>query len=137
VGAVEQQAGVGGLGEAALAQQVVGLEAEGIGLLGVDLEHLGEEVGELASALGGALVAEFIASNDGMGQLISTYTGNLNMASAFVCVLTLSAIGFFIMRGMEALDRWLVFWNDRHRTEAMGRTRAAAWGLRKEKGARP
>jgi NitT/TauT family transport system permease protein len=88
----------------------------------------------MASALGGALVAEFIASNDGMGQLISTYTGNLNMASAFVCVLTLSAIGFFIMRGMEALDRWLVFWNDRDRTEAMGRARAAAWGARKKQG---
>lgn len=81
----------------------------------------------MASALGGALVAEFIASNKGMGQLISTYTGNLNMSSAFVCVLTLSAIGFFIMRAMESLDRWLVFWNDRNRTETVGRKRHAAW----------
>lgn len=81
----------------------------------------------MASALGGALVAEFIASNNGVGKLISTYTGNLNMASAFVCVLTLSAIGFFILRGMEWIDRWLVFWTDRDRTEAVGRKRALRW----------
>jgi NitT/TauT family transport system permease protein len=81
----------------------------------------------MASALGGALVAEFIASNAGMGQLISTYTGNLNMASAFVCVLTLSAVGFFILRGMEAIDHRLVFWVDRDRAEAMGRKRARSW----------
>lgn len=91
----------------------------------------------MASALGGALVAEFIASNNGMGKLISTYTGNLNMASAFVCVLTLSAIGFFILRGMESLDRWLVFWNDRDRTEAVGRRRAARWTLGPAQGGRP
>jgi NitT/TauT family transport system permease protein len=81
----------------------------------------------MASALGGALVAEFIASNAGMGQLISTYTGNLNMASAFVCVLTLSAVGFFILRGMEAIDRRLVFWVDRDRAETVGRKRARKW----------
>jgi len=81
----------------------------------------------MASALGGALVAEFIASNNGVGKLISTYTGNLNMASAFVCVLTLSAVGFFILRGMEWIDRWLVFWTDRKRTEAVGRKRAQRW----------
>lgn len=81
----------------------------------------------MASALGGALVAEFIASNAGMGQLISTYTGNLNMASAFVCVLTLSAVGYFILRGMEAIDRRLVFWVDRDRAEAVGRKRARKW----------
>ncbi len=81
----------------------------------------------MASALGGALVAEFIASNAGLGVLINQYTGTLNMASAFVCVLTLSALGYFIFRGMEALDRRIVFWSDRDRTEAMGRRRAAAW----------
>jgi NitT/TauT family transport system permease protein len=81
----------------------------------------------MASALGGALVAEFIASNEGMGSLIELYTGNLNMASAFVGVLTLSAVGYAILRGMEAIDNRLVFWADRARTEAMGRRRAEAW----------
>ena len=81
----------------------------------------------MASALGGALVAEFIASNAGLGVLINQYTGTLNMASAFVCVLTLSAVGFAVFRGMEALDRLVVFWSDRDRTERMSRRRAAAW----------
>jgi NitT/TauT family transport system permease protein len=81
----------------------------------------------MASALGGALVAEFIASNAGMGTLISDYTGNLNMSSAFVCVLTLSALGYAIMRGMESVDRFLVFWTDRDRTEKVGKRRAQLW----------
>jgi NitT/TauT family transport system permease protein len=81
----------------------------------------------MASALGGALVAEFIASNAGMGVLITQYTGTLNMASAFVCVLTLSALGYFIFRGMEAIDRIIVFWSDRDRTSAVSRKRLASW----------
>lgn len=81
----------------------------------------------MASALGGALVAEFIAATAGMGVLISQYTGVLNMASAFVCVLTLSAVGYGIIRAMEALDRHIVFWADRDRTTAMARKRAALW----------
>jgi NitT/TauT family transport system permease protein len=81
----------------------------------------------MASALGGALVAEFIASNAGLGVLITQYTGTLNMASAFVCVLTLSALGYFIFRGMEAMDRFIIFWADHDRIEAVGRKRLAAW----------
>lgn len=87
----------------------------------------------MASALGGALVAEFIASNAGLGVLINQYTGVLNMASAFVCVLTLTVLGFFIFRGMEALDHWIVFWSDRRRTEQVSRKRARAWSERMEK----
>jgi NitT/TauT family transport system permease protein len=59
--------------------------------------------------------------------LITQYTGTLNMASAFVCVLTLSALGYFIFRGMEAIDRNIVFWSDRDRTETVGRRRLATW----------
>lgn len=87
----------------------------------------------MASALGGALVAEFIAANAGMGVLISRYTSVLNMASAFVCVLTLSAVGYGIIRAMEGLDRRIVFWNDRNRTTDMAAKRALEWA-RKFKG---
>ncbi|WP_370160833.1 ABC transporter permease [Limimaricola soesokkakensis] len=86
----------------------------------------------MASALGGALVAEFIASNAGLGVLINQYTGVLNMASAFVCVLTLTGIGFFIIHGMEALDRRIIFWSDRTRTEEMSRRRAREWASLRE-----
>jgi len=84
----------------------------------------------MASALGGALVAEFIASNAGLGVLIAQYTGILNMPSAFVCVLTLTILGFVIFRSMEALDRLVVFWTDRERTEAGARRRARKWAAR-------
>lgn len=89
----------------------------------------------MASALGGALVAEFIASNAGLGLLITQYTSTLNMASAFVCVLTLSALGYFIFRGMEELDRYIVFWTDRDRTALVSRRRLAAWRARMGEGA--
>ncbi|MCF3934910.1 ABC transporter permease [Acuticoccus sp. M5D2P5] len=89
----------------------------------------------MASALGGALVAEFIASNAGMGVLISQYTGVLNMASAFVCVLTLTVLGFAIFRLMEALDRFIVFWTDAERMETVSRRRARRWAERS--GGRP
>lgn len=87
----------------------------------------------MASALGGALVAEFIAANAGMGLLINQYTGTLNMASAFVCVLTLTALGYAILRVMEAVDHRIVFWFDRDRTEAVGRKRARVWTAMLEK----
>jgi len=41
----------------------------------------------LTAALSGALVAEFIQRDKGIGSLILTYTRNLNMASAFACIL--------------------------------------------------
>lgn len=81
----------------------------------------------MASALGGALVAEFIASNAGMGLLINQYTGVLNMASAFACVLTLTGLGFFLIWIIEAIERRVVFWADRSRLTEVGRRRALAW----------
>src|SRR5690606_24947121 len=53
----------------------------------------------LTAALSGALVAEFIQRDKGIGSLILTYTRNLNMASAFACIFSLTIIGFLIFRG--------------------------------------
>jgi NitT/TauT family transport system permease protein len=65
----------------------------------------------LTAALSGVLVAEFIQRDQGIGALILTYTRNLNMASAFACIFTLTIIGFLIFKGMEMLDRRIAFWN--------------------------
>lgn len=81
----------------------------------------------MASALGGALVAEFIAANEGMGVLLKTYTGSLNMPAAFACLLTLTALGFLIFRTMEAIDRHVVFWRGGERMDAVARKRARRW----------
>jgi len=64
----------------------------------------------LTAALSGALVAEFIQRDSGIGSLILTYTRNLNMASSFACIFTLTVIGFLIFKGMEMLDAHIAFW---------------------------
>lgn len=64
----------------------------------------------LTAALSGALVAEFIQRDSGIGSLILIYTRNLNMASSFACIFTLTAVGFLIFKGMEMLDGRIAFW---------------------------
>ena len=81
----------------------------------------------MASALSGALVAEFISANEGMGVLLKRYTASLNMASSFACLLSLTALGFLIFRTMEAIDNRVVFWRKDERAATVGRRRAAAW----------
>ena len=83
----------------------------------------------LTAALSGALVAEFIQRDEGLGSLILTYTRNLNMASAFACIFTLTIVGFLIFRGMEWLDRRIAYW----KTEE-GRARVSARRAARMKG---
>ena len=64
----------------------------------------------LTAALSGALVAEFIQRDEGIGSLILVYTRNLNMASAFSCIFTLTILGFLIFKGMEKIDHYIAFW---------------------------
>jgi NitT/TauT family transport system permease protein len=66
----------------------------------------------LTAALSGALVAEFIQRDKGIGTLILTYTRNLNMASSFACIFTLTIVGFLIFKGMEMLDHHVAYWKN-------------------------
>lgn len=84
----------------------------------------------LTAALSGVLVAEFIQRDQGIGALILTYTRNLNMASAFACIFTLTIIGFLIFRGMEMLDHRIAFWNHEDGLNRNSDKRRARW-LRK------
>jgi NitT/TauT family transport system permease protein len=81
----------------------------------------------MAAALGGALVAEFISANEGMGVLLSRYTESLNMGSSFAALLTLTLVGFTIYRLMEFADSRIVFWRHDARLVGMAKRRAAAW----------
>ena len=81
----------------------------------------------MASALSGALVAEFISANEGMGVLLDRYVSSLNMASAFATLLTLTAVGFAIFKTMEWVDERTVFWRHEARLTATSRKRALAW----------
>lgn len=81
----------------------------------------------LTAALSGVLVAEFIQRDKGIGSLILTYTRNLNMASAFACIFTLTLIGFLIFRGMEWLDHRIAFWNHESGMTRVSARRKAIW----------
>ena len=81
----------------------------------------------LTAALSGVLVAEFIQRDHGIGSLILTYTRNLNMASAFACIFTLTLIGFLIFRGMEWLDRKIAFWNHEEDMTRISKQRRNRW----------
>lgn len=81
----------------------------------------------MTAALGGALVAEFISANEGMGVLMNRYTFALNMPSAFASLLTLTIVGFFLYRTMEIIEAKVVFWSNDREMQKVARRRAAAW----------
>lgn len=84
----------------------------------------------MTAALTGALVAEFIQRDEGIGSLILVYTRNLNMASAFACIFSLTIIGFAIFKGMEILDHRIAFWKHQDGRERMSARRARAFEAR-------
>jgi NitT/TauT family transport system permease protein len=81
----------------------------------------------LTASLSGVLVAEFIQRDQGIGSLILTYTRNLNMASAFACILTLTLIGFLIFKGMEWVDNHVSYWKSEAGLRRVAARRQAAW----------
>jgi NitT/TauT family transport system permease protein len=63
-----------------------------------------------ASAFGGALVAEFISANEGMGVLMARYTYVLNMNGAFATLLSITLFAFILYKVFDAIDYYIVFW---------------------------
>jgi NitT/TauT family transport system permease protein len=86
----------------------------------------------LTAALSGVLVAEFIQRDQGIGALILTYTRNLNMASAFACIFSLTIIGFLIFKGMERLDHRIAFWKHEDGLARISRRRRVRHAARAE-----
>lgn len=66
----------------------------------------------VGSAFGGALVAEFISAQAGMGILMARYTMSLNMPSAFAGLLSITLYGFLLFRAMEVVDKRALYWLD-------------------------
>lgn len=81
----------------------------------------------MASALGGALVAEFISSNEGMGVLMENLTAVLNMPAAFATLLSLTIVGFILYRMMEALEQVVIFWQHDESMQRASRRREKYW----------
>lgn len=64
-------------------------------------------------ALIGAIVAEFIGGNDGIGVLIKTFNFQLNVPEAFASIFMLMALGLILYGLMELVEKKSVFWKSR------------------------
>ncbi len=82
----------------------------------------------MASALGGALVAEFISSNEGMGVLLNNLAAVLQMSAAFAALLTLTVVGFLLYRLMEGIETRIIFWQNDDAMRRVSRKREISWG---------
>jgi len=81
----------------------------------------------VGSAFGGALVAEFISAQSGMGILMARYTMSLNMPSAFAALLSITLYAFILFRITEYLDYRMLYWRDDDLLERKSRKRKARW----------
>jgi NitT/TauT family transport system permease protein len=64
-----------------------------------------------ALAATAAVVAEFVASNKGLGYLLLEYNGNLETAMVFAVIIVLSLIGLAVYYAVELLERTLIPWH--------------------------
>jgi NitT/TauT family transport system permease protein len=73
-------------------------------------------------ALTGAIVAEFISAEYGLGLLVQRYSYQLNMDDAFAVLIVLMLLGLLLYAVTAVLDSVIVFWN--HDTRLNAKTRA-------------
>jgi NitT/TauT family transport system permease protein len=83
----------------------------------------------MASALGGALVAEFISSNKGMGVLLDNLAAMLNMSGAFATLLSLTVIGYALYAIMESIEGRVVFWQNEAGLRRVSARRRRSFGV--------
>jgi NitT/TauT family transport system permease protein len=66
----------------------------------------------LTFAVTGAVVAEFIGANEGLGFLIHAYAFQLRIDATFAVIIVLSLIGSVLYFAIDLVDRRLIFWRD-------------------------
>ena len=64
-----------------------------------------------ALAATAAVVAEFVASNRGLGYLLLEYNGNLDTAMVFAVIIVLSLIGLAVYYAVELIERLAIPWH--------------------------
>lgn len=71
-----------------------------------------------------AVVAEFVASDSGLGYLLLNYNGNLNTSMTFAVILVLSVLGLLLYGIVEMIERWAIPWHVSQRRDELvvGRT---------------
>jgi NitT/TauT family transport system permease protein len=73
-----------------------------------------------ALAATAAVVAEFVASNKGLGYLLLEYNGNLETPMVFAVIIVLSLIGLAIYYAVEFLERITIPWHVSQRSAKGG-----------------
>ncbi|WP_344892711.1 ABC transporter permease [Actinomadura meridiana] len=91
----------------------------------------------LTLALAGAVVAEIVSSQKGLGFLVQRYSSQLNQDDAFAVVLVLTAMGLLLYGAIGFADRTVVFWRHASRLAAKTRSREKSVQRRLAKTQRP
>ncbi len=63
-----------------------------------------------AMAVIGIVVGEFVASDSGLGMVITNSVASLNTALTIAATLTIALIGLGLLGIIELVERWLVYW---------------------------
>jgi len=71
-----------------------------------------------ALAATAAVVAEFVASDKGLGYLLLQYNGNLDTPMVFATIILLSLIGLAVYYVVELVERLTIPWHVSHRQPA-------------------
>ena len=79
----------------------------------------GLKVGAALSATA-AVVAEFVASDRGLGYLLLQYNGDLNTPMVFGIIIVLSAIGLVVYYAVEIVERIVIPWHVSQQTPTGG-----------------
>ena len=64
-----------------------------------------------ALATTAAVVAEFVASNKGLGYLLLEYNGNLETGMVFAVIIVLSLVGLAVYYAVELIERLTIPWH--------------------------
>ncbi|TDD98171.1 ABC transporter permease [Actinomadura rubrisoli] len=83
----------------------------------------------LTLALAGAVVAEVVSAQKGLGFLVQRYSSQLNQDDAFAVVVVLTAMGLLLYGAIGCADRTFVFW--RHAGRLPSRTRSRGRRVRR------
>lgn len=70
----------------------------------------GLDVAAIFSVLG-AIVAEFVGSQAGLGNLLLMFNANLDISSVFACLILLAAMGTCLHWTIQQLRKRMVFWS--------------------------
>jgi NitT/TauT family transport system permease protein len=71
-----------------------------------------------ALAATAAVVAEFVASDRGLGYLLMEYNGNLDTAMSFAAIFVLSAMGLALYGAVELIEGLAIPWHVSRRRSA-------------------